>query len=608
MGTINLDNAAHESMLARLHESIAAAEAISFDIFDTLFLRLLREPEDVFDLLGHRYGIANFRALRQQAQQRAFQRMHTVGDEEITLDGIYACFDSAAVPVATLRDAELELELAVTVPNPRLINVFSSALAKKPVVITSDMYLPRAFFDELLRRHGLCPSGVFVSSERNATKRDRGALFDIVSRELGIAPKHILHIGDNPLSDITRAQERGFSTFHYVDTVAASRLAQSTPLASLGSGLPRVIPGAPTAGTFGDLGFRYGGPGAVGFLDWIAAQARRDGIEHVLFVSRDGYVLERMAREVEGKELPPFSYFKGSRVAFATAAANESNFDELTDFFIAGAHGLRPIEVLERIGVTPPADSVMDDLGLGADVVVTDGNIGRVRGLLRACRADILRVCRRNRRGLFQYLVELGIRPGMRVAIVDIGWNGTAQEVFVRALHGLMDIEVFGYYFCLNDSEQTRAREKVMRMSALLSRSSLDSTRLAKVYANRVAVELFFSAPHDAVIGYLPGTESQVRAIEDPGRVPMRRQREISSDITEGMLAFGRHFKAMKASLKLDDDPLDTVAPLIHYVENIDDASLMLLSGVENFDAWASTRNGSMNLASYIERSSAGRH
>lgn len=595
-----LDNALHEPTLIQLQESIGQAEAISFDVFDTLFLRLLREPEDVFDLLGHRFGIADFRTLRQQAQQRAFQRMREAGNEEITLDGIYACFDSAAVPAATLRDAELDLELTVTVPNPRLINVFNEALAHKPVVITSDMYLPRAFFDELFRRHGLRPLGVFVSSERDATKRDRGALFDIVAHDLGVEPSRILHIGDNPLSDIARARERGFSTFHYVDTVAASRVAQSTPLASLASGLRRVIPEGPQAGTFGDLGFRYGGPAAVGFLDWIASQAQRDRIDHVLFVSRDGYVLECMARDIDGEGLPPFSYFKGSRVAFATAATNESNFDELIDFFVAGAHGLRPFEVFERIGVIPPADDVMNDLGLGAEVTVGDHNLGKVRGLLRACRAEILRVCRRNRRGLFQYLVQLGIKPGMRVAVVDVGWNGTAQEVLVRALDGLMDIAVYGYYFCLNDSEQTRARGRKMQMSALLSRTTIDPERLAKVYANRVAVELFFSAPHDAVIGYEPSLDGTVRAIEDPGRVPMPDQREISSQIVDGMLAFGRHFKSLKALLALGNDPLDTVAPLVHYAEHIDDESLALFARVENFDAWASTRNRQVTLTTCL--------
>ncbi|KVF19167.1 hydrolase [Burkholderia vietnamiensis] len=588
-------------MLARLRESAAGVDVISFDVFDTLFLRLLREPEDVFDLLGHRFGIPNFRALRQMAQQRAFQRMQEVGNEEITLDEIYDCFDPIGISALEMRNAELDLELDVTVPNPRLMGVFNEVLERKIVVITSDMYLPREFFDKLFHRHGLRPSNLFISSERNATKRDRGALFDIVANDLNVAPSSILHIGDNPVSDIVRAQERGLSAFHYVDHVIASRIAEASPLASLACGVRRVVPDGPFQGTFGDLGFRYGGPAAVGFLDWISGQARADRIEHVLFVSRDGYALERMARDIDGQDLPPFSYFKGSRVAFATAAANESNFDQLVEFFVAGSHGLRPIEVLERIGVPPPDDHVMDDIGLGVDIVIADDNLGKIRSLLRACRADILRVCRRNRRGLFQYLVQLGIRPNMRVAVVDVGWNGTAQEVLLHALEGLMEVDLYGYYFCLNDSEATRARERKMRMSALLSRTSLDRVRLATVYANRVAVELFFSAPHDAVIGYEPIADGTVRTVEDPGRVPMPNQRAISSEIIDGMLNFGKHFRAMRNLLALRSGPLETVAPLVDYVVNLNGDALKLFDEVENFDAWASTRNQTMKLANYIE-------
>ncbi|HEF4780143.1 TPA: hydrolase [Burkholderia multivorans] len=588
-------------MLARLRELISRADVISFDVFDTLFLRLLREPEDVFDLLGRRFGISNFRNLRQEAQQRAFQRMLELGNEEITLDDIYECFDPVAVPTSELRDAEFNLELIVTVPNPRLIDVFNDALAKKVVVITSDMYLPRKFFDELFRRHGLRPSKIFISSERNATKRDRGALFDIVASEAGVAPSSILHIGDNPVSDIARAKERGLSAFHYVDHVVASRITRSSPLGSLASGLRRVVRDGLCQGTFRDLGFRYGGPAAVGFLDWISEQAKKDRIDHVLFVSRDGYALERMARDVGGRDLPPFSYFKGSRVAFATAAANESNFDELVEFFVAGAHGLQPIEVLERIGVTPPDDCVMHDIGLGSEIVIGDANLGKIRSMLRACRADILRVCRRNRRGLFQYLVQLGIRPGMRVAVVDVGWNGTAQEVLLRALDGLMEVDLYGYYFCLNDSEVTRSREKVMRMNSLLSRTSLDRAQLATVYANRVAVELFFSAPHDAVIGYEPAADGTVRTVEDPGRVPMPNQRQISSEIVDGMLSFGRHFRELRKLLSMENNPLETVSPLVDYVANLCTDDLRLFEEVENFDAWASTRNQVMKLADYIE-------
>src|SRR6201999_1505232 len=109
----------------------------------------------------------------------------------------------------------------------------------------------------------------------------------------------------------------------------------------------------------------YGGPAGVGFLDWIAAEAKRDGIDHLLFVSRDGYVLHKLAALREPGSLPASSYFFGSRVAFAMASMDERNFESQSDFLVAGAGDLAPAELLERIGVTPPAEHVLEDLGLG---------------------------------------------------------------------------------------------------------------------------------------------------------------------------------------------------------------------------------------------------
>lgn len=591
--------------LTKLNDLIKRADAVSFDVFDTLFLRQLRAPEDAFDLLGQQFGIDDFRARRERAQQQAFRRMQEAGLNEITLEGIYACFEAVGVAPQVLCEAEYRLELQLTVPNPRLVDLFRKVASEKPVVITSDMYLPRAFFDELFRMHDLHPAAVFVSAERNATKRDRGELFDIVARELGLSAGRILHIGDNPISDIVRGDERGFATFHYVDDVTTTKTDGKGLGGSLACGLPRVMSRVPAPGTFEELGFRIGGPAAIGFLDWIGERAKADRIDHVLFVSRDGYVLNQLAGSGEPGALPPFSYFMGSRVAFKTAATNESNFDELVSFMTAGSHGLRPIEVLERVGVVPPSDAVMRDLGFGENDVLDAASEGRIRSLLRACRIDILRVCRRNRRGLYQYLVHHGIRPGMRVAMVDVGWNGTTQEGLVQALGGLMDVQLFGYYFCLNDSTATRSRAKQMHMSALLSADSIDSHRLARVYANRVIVELLFSAQHDAVIGYVPGDDGIATAVEDPGRVAMAGQREVIGEIHDGIYAFVEAYRAARNALRLHSEPVETVSPVVRYADQIDGDTLALLSRLENFDAWGSTRNNAVSMSSYLEQSGA---
>lgn len=556
-------------MLSDLKERIAQADAVSFDVFDTLFVRPLSRPEDLFDVIGEKFGMKEFRRVRTEAQTRALQRMQQAGQREITLDGIYDFLDSMPVPASILRDAELELELALTIPNPRVIGVFKETLARKPVVITSDVYLPRSFFDELFRRHSLEPTAIFISSERNATKRDTGELFDIVARELGVPHARILHVGGNAVSDVKRAKQKGLAVHHYVDSALPEASARSGTFTSIASNIYRVIESGPQRGSFAELGFRYGGPAATGFIDWIARKAKEDRIDLVLFISRDGHILERLASQQEAGTLPRFAYFKGSRAAFTLAATDESNFDTQIAFFLADAHGLRPIDVLERIGVEPPSDEVMDDLEMGASTVVNDANTGRVRDFVSAYRAKILQVCTRNRRELFRYLLQAGVEPGMRIAMIDVGWNGTTQEAFDMALAKLMKVDLYGYYLCLNESKECLRRKQLLRMDALFSSASIGADCLARVYANRVAVELCFSAPHDALIGYEPPNTAQVTVVEKPGRIPVADHAKISREIGGAIEDFSAQFRSLCHTIGLKPDPLETALPLVDFVENM---------------------------------------
>lgn len=583
-----------------LVDSADGMAAISFDVFDTLLTRPLADPEDAFDMLGASFGIPDFRARRKEAQVRAFARMREAGAREITLDGIYACFDALPVPAATLKQAEYELELALTLPNPEVVSLFRSLVARnKTVVLTSDMYMPAAFFAELLRRHDLPAVPMFVSSDRNCTKRDAGELFGLVAAELGLPPNRILHIGDNPVGDVLRASEAGFQVFHYVSSRVARPPTRSSPSASIASAVAKIHEKDIVAGTFYELGFHYGGPAAVGFLHWLEQRALADGIDLLLFVSRDGYMLQRLAAQGEAGRLPPYLYFMGSRTAFTLAAMNEGNFDAHLDFLLSGVHGLSPADLFDRIGVMPPSDAVLADLGFAPDLVISDATLPAMRTLMSACRAAILQVCRRNRRGLFRYLQGLGIRSGMRIGLVDVGWNGTTQEAFERAIRDLVPVEVMGYYFCLTDTPDCLRRQERMAMQAMISSRTLPHAVVADVYANRVAAELFFSAPHHAVIGYDSDVAGHVAFVEDQGRGDVTDTRQASDDMTAGALEFATRFHTICRDADFVPWPLDTVTPFLDLV-TVRDRDLSLINEISNFDAWGSTAGKVMRVRDYL--------
>lgn len=585
--------------LARL---VAAASAVSFDFFDTLFTRPLASPEDAFDIIGDRFSIPDFRQRRRAAQTEAFRRMRRERRNEITLADIYACLPEIGDGLRDdLMRTEYALELSLVEPVAEVLDLLLALrTAGKPVAITSDMYLTEDFFRAALAPHGLADIPLFVSSSRNATKRDAGDLFDIVVDDLGLPASQILHIGDNPLGDVQRPIEKGLKAYHYRAPSARSAKTGISPATSLGLGLLRTRAPELRGRDFAELGFAYGGPATLGFLEWIARRAADDGIDHILFLSRDGYALERVAHMRPDLALPPFSYFLGSRTAFTLAAMTDGNFSRFLPFLLSGSIGLAPGELLERIGVPVPAESVMDNLGLGRNVRVSAALEHPLMQFLIAYRWEILRTCRNNRRALYRYLRQSGLRSGNRVALVDVGWRGTTQEAFELALEPLMDLDVFGYYFCLSDTpQQAPGSDGKRKMSAMLTVANTSRETIDTLYRNRVAIELFFSAPHASVIGWhLEGDD--VEPVMDTGRGTVTNLTDSTAAIVQGIEAYAHQHRGLCGRLGFALTPMAMTRPMIDLVLGHDEAASELIGRIQNFDAWSSSRNHDLKLDDYL--------
>lgn len=600
------DTVAYFRGYEELQQLIEDAAAISFDFFDTLFVRPLANPEDAFDILGRQFDMPDFRKRRRAAQGEAFRHMHAAGRKEITIEGIYACFEETSVSSDELMRAEYALELALIEPNPEMFALFCALLdTGKPVVITSDMYFSADFFIEALRPHGLTHVPMFISASCNATKRDTGELFDVVATNLGLPTRDILHIGDDQLADVTRPKEKGLMVFHYRDSRDRHVKKTASLYTSIGYGLLRTSARDIMPDSFTELGFICGGPANLGFLQWIRERALLDGIDHVLFLSRDGYALERIARAQADSWLPDFCYFLGSRIAYTLAAIKDENFSQFLPFLLSGADGLAPCEFLERIGVQPPSPQIMADLELGAEVRVSPALHEKLASFLYAYRWEILKVCQRNRRALYCYLKQVGLSAGSRVALVDVGWSGTTQEAFDLAVRPLMDLQVFGYYFCLANTPDRFRREQTQRMSAMVTTATTSDAIVASIYANRVAVELFFSAPHHSVIGLQVGPHG-VEPVQDAGRGNTDNLRRIAEEVNQGIEAFPEHYGALQQRLDLRASPLQIAWPLIELVTEEQSYVHQLLGQVKNFDAWASSRNHDLMLTNYLSASQEG--
>ena len=170
----------------------------SYDVFDTLIARRFITNDYTLSMMESFSKKPNFAAERKVADtgSRSLYQIYEalVHKGFITQDELM-----------TFYKLEVELEKKHTFPLMHINNVFDGD------ILISDMYLSGADILELVRNAG-CNSQVTIY-QSNADKRT-GVVWDKL-KGFELAD----HTGDNLVSDIENAQERGFSTVQYIDAV-----------------------------------------------------------------------------------------------------------------------------------------------------------------------------------------------------------------------------------------------------------------------------------------------------------------------------------------------------------------------------------------------------
>ena len=287
---VRLPNSRGAFDLAGARMLIDRADVVSFDIFDTLLLRKQYVPSDVFTEAGGKKGsLFRYRRILAELTARAIHR----AQQDITLSQIYSLL--LATPAR-----ELDAERRTLFANPAVVPLYEYAVsAGKLIVAISDMYLPQSFLQEVLASSGYSEiQRVFVSSEVGLTKAG-GQLYDFAAAELKVTPERMLHIGDNIISDIDRAQARGLVALHvpspqavfdaehgaFVDFLRQDRSLQR----SLLLGLLRETPGVSGETDYWhDLGFRIVGPVINAFASWVRTKYLQGGHDRAYFFSGGG--------------------------------------------------------------------------------------------------------------------------------------------------------------------------------------------------------------------------------------------------------------------------------------------------------------------------------
>lgn len=524
-----------------------AVDVLSTDIFNTLLIQAPRIDTAILDAVGREIA----RRLRQlhrsipipdeevSVSLRTYaaamaRRAHSEGpSQEVAHHRLYQEFLrdlGAGAHCEALADELIQYELKahfrLTRVNPLMIELIDTAsrLGKR-VIAVSDTYLRVEDLAALLRMHGISNvDHIYASCDLGLTKF-HGNLFRHVLRREGIAPRRLLHIGDNRLADIWSARVLGIRALHYFLDFARN---------------------APTRQQLSDPVFRVGyqslGPIFAAFSHLLLTESRNRGIGRFAYVARDGDLLReasaRLAASARCLGVPAMEYVYFSRRSVALPHLRKLDAEALRQVRAIRSGGPLLVRLLAYLGID--LDVLPNDLARKAhddppDVVafLADPRLSLIVDERRVIHKSLLE----------GYLRQEGLwGEEEATALVDVGWRGTIQTALNEtfANHpGFTPIP--GFYVGLWSESGPLPSSGTPAWGLLGDLRRGRGLLEGALWQLAFVLEAVCRASHGTVIGYARDVENRIQpvlAIGTAARAAELSREERVARIREGILAY----------------------------------------------------------------------
>jgi predicted HAD superfamily hydrolase len=560
------DFAQDQEILHTFNKNLDKYQVISFDIFDTLLVRTVDHPSNVYFFLENEPIFKKFTysasvpVLRSSAENLSRQLLYkSTGSCEVNLSEIYAVFcKQNNVPleyVSAFVEAEENVERKLCVPNPFFTDLYQHALlAGKRVVIASDMYLRKSFLLILLHEKGfpISEENLFVSSDLRVSKRT-GELYTKMMQSLEIPAAAILHVGDHPISDFGKPKQMGISALLHTHKASSDQFhaCYSAESASVQSYLRGMIRAARHTTDqhedfWGWLGYRVFGPLTTGFCYWLKDQFYKDSIERAWFLLRDGELPYRVWEELFADDhAMQISLLPSSRRAFVLPAleiAPQFVFPNL----VCCIQPLPVRKYLERLKV-PAQEFTAEFRACGFDSLneMVDGRIDHQKLFNLFQRPRVLKALvarsRQERRLLEAFFEQNGLFEKKSLAIIDLGWNGTIQ----KAMHLLLTQRVHplrfkGYYFA-TQSSFAQGELSGVEHAAYLAQNGHPAQIDQLIRSCYVLLEIVYSSLAGSLVCFKQSTKKIEGIFQASDKTD--EQSTMLTKIHEGALRYAREFK-----------------------------------------------------------------
>lgn len=421
----------------QLVERLKEYPVISFDVFDTLLLRPVANPADVFDFVGAKLSYLHFGAVRRQAEEKAREEKYSrCGTREVTLDEIYRYMENHCMGELAEQAMQLEVETEKNLcfAHPYFYEVYHLLRERgHQLLLISDMYLPSSVILELLEGCGYpAPDRIYVSCEYGKSKAD-GSLFRQVREEC--CQGKYLHIGDHPISDVESARKNGFEAIHTPNVQQCGSSYRPQMMSSL---VRSVYSGIVNAHLHNGLcqytpvyeyGYMAGGLLAVGYCSYIHRHTRES--DKILFLSRDGELLYRVYRQMYPQDSCEYVYW--SRRASLKLVSYRYKNEYFIRFVYDNVKKRKSVSrLVEEMDLQPLLDEIVSVSGLSPDEPITSGNVEQFCRAIDSLWEKVQQVYDSQQEGARRYWQTV-LKGCRKACAVDIGWVGSGS-LYLRNL------------------------------------------------------------------------------------------------------------------------------------------------------------------------------
>ena len=501
-----------KSSYEELKDKIDQADIVSFDIFDTLIMRKIFSPEDVFRLLGEKIKAelkldCNITGIRAQVAAKCgpFATINEIYEK------IKKQIDLTDKNISDIMQLEKKTDMDLCIARKDIAELYEYCIESgKEVYLISDMYYTLQDIKRLLDKCGLSvidDRHIWISCEKKKDKIS-GSLWKEYSSVVGKNAKCI-HIGDNKIGDIENSKKYGINSYYVMSgkdmlmNSSLSELAANVNTVSDSICLGLVIAklfNSPFAlcSTNGKVSYDdseiYGycvyGPLLEKFLIWLYYNSRKDGIDKLLFFARDGYFLEKDYKIVS--ELLNDGYKQdwcylpiSRRLIYMATMKSEDDLKRVVAFPYVGTFA---DYMKSRFEITvTDATAEYNDRQINAV-----GDSQNILNWIQPYKDKIMEQAKRERENYLDYLKSDGdMQAGLSYGTVDVGYYGTNQYYLQR----LTGIKTKGYcfYSCLSNKNEY---VKYISMKGCFQYDKDYDADESLIRKKAIYVETFITAPN----------------------------------------------------------------------------------------------------------------